>query len=150
VIVLSFVVIAGSVKLRLNHAFVYSQLDFEGTCSHIFLENIVNYVFEDLRKPKAPNTSLNCPWHSAPRSLRRSSEGRPQRHPLSVPPMDKHRAGRPWQFSPRTGIFNLRLLGRSNRSGGRTRLPSSSGRAKTPDTQGSPRPSASTSPAPCL
>jgi hypothetical protein len=28
-------VIAGSVKLRLNHAFVYSQLDFEGTCSHI-------------------------------------------------------------------------------------------------------------------
>jgi hypothetical protein len=35
VIVLFFVVIAVPVKLRLNHAFVYSQLDFEGTCSHI-------------------------------------------------------------------------------------------------------------------
>jgi hypothetical protein len=35
VIVLSFVVIAVPVKLRPNHAFVYSQLDFEGTCSHI-------------------------------------------------------------------------------------------------------------------
>jgi hypothetical protein len=37
VIVLSFVVIAVPVKLRLNHALVYSQSDFEGTCSHISL-----------------------------------------------------------------------------------------------------------------
>jgi hypothetical protein len=37
VIVLSFVVIAVPVKLRLNHALVYSQSGFEGTCSHISL-----------------------------------------------------------------------------------------------------------------
>jgi hypothetical protein len=44
-------------------------------------------------------------------------------HP--VPPMDEHRAGRTYHFLPRPGIFNLRLLGRSSRSGGRTHLPSS-------------------------
>jgi hypothetical protein len=37
VIVLSFVVIAVPVKLRLNHALVYSQSNFEGTCSHLSL-----------------------------------------------------------------------------------------------------------------
>jgi hypothetical protein len=37
VIVLSFIVIVVPVKLRLNHAFVYSQPGFEGTCSHISL-----------------------------------------------------------------------------------------------------------------
>ena len=45
------------VKLRLNHALVYPQLDSEGTCSHISLwKTLSNHVFEDLRKPKAPNT----------------------------------------------------------------------------------------------
>jgi hypothetical protein len=37
VIVLSFVVIAVPVKLRLDHVLVYSQSDFEGTCSYISL-----------------------------------------------------------------------------------------------------------------
>jgi hypothetical protein len=36
-IVLSFVMIAVPVKLRLNHVLVYSQSVFEGTCSHISL-----------------------------------------------------------------------------------------------------------------
>jgi hypothetical protein len=58
VIVLSFVVIVVPVKLRPNHALVYSQSDFEGTCSHISLGKQSNYVFEDLRKPKAPNNPL--------------------------------------------------------------------------------------------
>jgi hypothetical protein len=52
-------VIAVPVKLRLNHAFVYSQLDFEGTCPHISFGKHSHYVFEDLRKPKAPNTRGN-------------------------------------------------------------------------------------------
>jgi hypothetical protein len=56
VIVLSFAVIAIPVKLRLNHALVYSQSDFEGICSHISLGKQSNYIFEDLRKPKAPNS----------------------------------------------------------------------------------------------
>jgi hypothetical protein len=31
---------------------------FEGTCSCIILpETLLNHVFEDLRKPKAPNSS---------------------------------------------------------------------------------------------
>jgi hypothetical protein len=46
-------------------------------------------------------------------------------NPLHVPPMDEHRAGRPWHFLPRPSIFNLGLLGRSSQSGGRTNLPSS-------------------------
>jgi hypothetical protein len=43
-----------SVKLRLDHAFVYPQPDSEDTCSHTW-KTLSNYVFEDLRKPKAPN-----------------------------------------------------------------------------------------------
>jgi hypothetical protein len=42
----------------------YSDFDlseesmFEGTCSCIILpETLLNHVFEDLRKPKAPNSS---------------------------------------------------------------------------------------------
>jgi hypothetical protein len=45
-----------SVKLRLDHAFVYLQPDSEDTCSHTW-KTLSNYVFEDLRKPKAPNSS---------------------------------------------------------------------------------------------
>jgi hypothetical protein len=43
-----------SVKLRLDHAFVYPQPDSEDTCSHTW-KTLSNHVFEDLRKLKAPN-----------------------------------------------------------------------------------------------
>jgi hypothetical protein len=46
-----------SVKLRLDHALVYPQPDSEDTCSHTW-KTLSNHVFEDLRKPKAPNTAL--------------------------------------------------------------------------------------------
>jgi hypothetical protein len=45
-----------SVKLRLDHALVYPQPDSEDTCSHTW-KTLSNHVFEDLRKPKAPNSS---------------------------------------------------------------------------------------------
>jgi hypothetical protein len=50
-----------SVKLRLDHAFVYPQPDSEDTCSHTW-KTLSNYVFEDLRKPKAPNSSPSQYW----------------------------------------------------------------------------------------
>jgi hypothetical protein len=43
-----------SVKLRLDYALVYPQPDSEDTCSHTW-KTLSNHVFEDLRKPKAPN-----------------------------------------------------------------------------------------------
>jgi hypothetical protein len=43
-----------SVKLRLDHALIYPQPDSEDTCSHTW-KTLSNHVFEDLRKPKAPN-----------------------------------------------------------------------------------------------
>jgi hypothetical protein len=45
------------VKLRLDHALVYPQPDSEDACSHTW-KTLSNHVFEDLRKPKAPNTLL--------------------------------------------------------------------------------------------
>jgi hypothetical protein len=48
------------VKLPLNHTLVYPQPDSEDTCSHISLgKTLSNHVFEDLRKPKAPNKGLH-------------------------------------------------------------------------------------------
>jgi hypothetical protein len=44
-----------SAKLRLDHALVYLQPDSEDTCSNTW-KTLSNHVFEDLRKPKAPNT----------------------------------------------------------------------------------------------
>jgi hypothetical protein len=59
-----------SVKLRLDHALVYPQPDSEDTYSHTW-KTLSNYVFEDLRKPKAPNnrssvlnSSLLCHWNA--------------------------------------------------------------------------------------
>jgi hypothetical protein len=46
-----------SVNLRLDHAFVYLPPDSEDTCSHTW-KTLSNHVFEDLRKPKAPNKRL--------------------------------------------------------------------------------------------
>jgi hypothetical protein len=46
-----------SVKLRLDNALVYPQPDSEDTCSHTW-KTLSNYVFEDLRKLKAPNTDV--------------------------------------------------------------------------------------------
>ena len=50
-----------SVKFCLDHAFVYPQPDSEDTCSHTW-KTLSNYVFEDLRKPKAPNSSPSQYW----------------------------------------------------------------------------------------
>jgi hypothetical protein len=44
------------VKLRLDRALVYQQPDSEDTCSHTW-KTLSNHIFEDLREPKAPNTS---------------------------------------------------------------------------------------------
>jgi hypothetical protein len=57
VIVLSFVVITVSVKLRLNHALVYSQSNFEGTCSHLSLGKHSQITFFRPSEAEGPNSS---------------------------------------------------------------------------------------------
>jgi hypothetical protein len=64
VIVLSFVVIAVPVKLRLNHVLVYSQSDFEGTCSHISLRKHSQITFLRTfgsRRPPTMSIGDVCP-----------------------------------------------------------------------------------------
>jgi hypothetical protein len=50
-----------SVKLRLDHALVYPQPNSEDACSHTW-KTLSNHVFEDLRKPKAPNIHQVVSW----------------------------------------------------------------------------------------
>jgi hypothetical protein len=63
-----------SVKLRLDHALVYPQPDSEDTCSHTW-KTLSNHVFEDLRKPKAPNRKSSRHvkrWLKSVRKMRNS------------------------------------------------------------------------------
>jgi hypothetical protein len=58
VIVLSFVVIAVPIKLRLNHVLVYSQPVFEGTCSHISLGKHSQITFLRTFGSRRPPTAV--------------------------------------------------------------------------------------------
>jgi hypothetical protein len=53
-------VIAVPVKLHLNHALVYSQSDFEGTCSHISLGKHSQIMFLRTFGSRRPPTGLAC------------------------------------------------------------------------------------------
>jgi hypothetical protein len=108
VIVLFFVVIVVPVKLRLNHAFVYSQLDFEGTCSHISFGEYSQITFLrtfESRRPPTPGLPTVPSFLSDPGPLIRADPTRARIEP------NRARLGSCPNSRLRTGLTGIMLIG---------------------------------------